>query len=555
MPRGGSKSGGGGSKGSGGGGTVSVSGYTRSNGTVVAGYTRSSPGSGASSGGSSGTSLGASNTVSVSGYTRSNGTYVSGYTRAAPGTSSSKSYSSSSPSSNKVHVSGYTRSDGTEVSAYTRSAPKSVSKTSSSSSSNDKLVHVSGYTKANGTQVDSYVRSPPSMDKTTITVRCYADNAYNRNLRRVGKPLGTCIVGKDASKKSETAQQYEQCMEEHSLGDLIKALQNLTYFDPSHSSHQYAVDQLQRETVEEDWKKLKLDPSTSAINVRHNEILIPFNALKLDKIIGKGGFGEVYAARWDASGHETPVAFKKLLHQRMSKKQLDEFLKEVTILAGISHPHVIKMFGAVVEDNNIGIVMEYLKCSLYRAVFIACVHLSDSEKRKIICQVADALKYLHTCDCHTIAHCDVKSENILLNWQGNAKLCDFGLSAVKNNTESSRSNTAGVVPGQGTPRYSAPEVLRGEILNIDQLLQADVYSLAVVVFEVITEEEPFHGLGVRQLQVNVGDGTMLPTTHASNVVLPSSVEDLLNMCWERDGKMRPSAAEFHAKWSSLIMNP
>ena len=622
MPRGGgSKSGG---------GTVRVSGYTRSDGIYVAGYTRSSPGSSGgssrSSGGSS-RSSGASNTIHVSGYTRSDGTYVSGYTRSSPGTSSSKSYSSTS--SDKVRVSGYTRTDGTYVSGYTRSAPGSgatssnsysssnassdqtiqvsgytradgtyvsgytrsapgsgnvSSKTHSNSSVSSDKVHVSGYMRADGTPVAGYVRSPPTVATTTITTRCYADNAFNRKLGRVGKPLGSHVVGKDVPKEKERTQQYEECLEKFSLEDLIIALGNLSYSDPSRTSYQYAVDQLQRETVEEDWKKRHLDPSTSDVaSLGHavdlmqqevvkedqslgssstnmsgvgNHIIIPFKAIKLDKIIGSGGFGEVYAARLEASGLEKPVAFKKLLRQRMSKRQSDDFVNEVSILAGISHPHVIKMFGTVVEENNIGIVMEYLKCSLYRVIFIECVQLSEPKKRNIIYQVADALNYLHTCDQRKIAHCDVKSENILLDWQDNAKLCDFGLSAVKKDTESTRSSAAGVAPGQGTPRYSAPEVLRGEILDINQLLQADVYSLAVVVFEVITEEEPFRGLSIRQLQVNVGDGMMLPTTHASNAVLPQPVEDLLDMCWERDAIRRPTAAEFYSKWGSLvIMNP
>ena len=626
MPRGGgSKSGG---------GTVRVSGYTRADGTYVAGYTRSSPGSGARSGGSLGgssRSSGASNTVHVSGYMRSDGTYVSGYTRSSPGTSSSRSHSSSSASSDKVKVSGYTRADGTYVAGYTRSARGSGTASgesySNSSTSSDQIIQVSGYTRADGTYVsgytrsapgsgntsgkshtDSYVssidkvhvsgymradgtpvagyeRSPPTVPTNTITMRCYADNALNRKLGRVGKPLGSHVVGKlDVPKKKEKTQQYENCLEKYSLEDLIIALGNLSYSDPSRTSYQYAVDQLQRETVEEDWKKRNLDPSTS--NVTHlghvvsqmqQEVVkdhtektslstnvsgvgyhttIPFRALKLDKVIGSGGFGEVYAARLDASGHEMPVAFKKLWRQRISKRQSYDFLNEVSILASISHPHVIKMFGAVAEENNIGIVMEYLKCSLYRVIFIECVQLSEPQKRTIIYQVADALNYLHTCEQRKIAHCDIKTENILLDWQDNAKLCDFGLSAVKKDTESTRSNTAGVAPGQGTPRYSAPEVLRGEILSINQLLQADIYSLAVVVFEVISEEEPFCGLNVRQLQVHVGDGTLLPTTHASNVVLPQPVEDLLDMCWERDAIRRPTAAEFHAKWNSLvIMNP
>ena len=139
--------------------------------------------------------------------------------------------------------------------------------------------------------------------------------------------------------------------------------------------------------------------------------------------------------------------------------------------------------------------------------------------------MACALKHLHT---KNIAHCDIKSENILLDWNDNAKLCDFGLSALKSEMVSSQS--ALVPPGQGTPRYSAPEVLRGEILNIVQLCQADVYSLAIVVFEVMAEEEAFQGLSVMQLQANVGHGEVHPPTSK----LSKPMEGLLAKCWAKD---------------------
>ena len=133
-----------------------VSGYTRSNGTRVASYTRSAP--------TTSSTKSSSSVVHVSGYTRSNGTHVAAYTRSAPTTSSTTS------SSSVVHVSEYTRSNGTHVAAYTRSAP--TSSTSSTSSTNSTksfipLVHVSGYTKSNGTRVAAYTRSAPHLTLTT----------------------------------------------------------------------------------------------------------------------------------------------------------------------------------------------------------------------------------------------------------------------------------------------------------------------------------------------------------------------------------------------------
>ena len=190
---------------------------------------------------------------------------------------------------------------------------------------------------------------------------------------------------------------------------------------------------------------------------------------------------------------------------------------------------LLRCLGYVNEDNNIGIVMEYLRCSLYRAVFIDCTLQDIDKKNTIISQVASALNYLHTHSTGRIAHCDIKSENVLLDWSNNAILCDFGLSALKN-AASTESSVPGIVPpGQGTPRYSAPEVLRGELLTMTQLLQTDIYSLAVVVFEVMTEEEPFEGLSVKQLETNVGKGTMQPESSK----LSQSVDDLLTRCWDR----------------------
>ena len=102
-------------------------------------------------------------------------------------------------------------------------------------------------------------------------------------------------------------------------------------------------------------------------------------------------------------------------------------------------------------------------------------------------------------------------------------------------------------PGQGTPRYSAPEFLRGEILNIVQLCQADIYSLAIVVFEVMAEEEAFQGLSVMQLQANVGHGEMYPPTSK----LSKPMEDLLAKCWDKDATKRLTSSEFQADWNNV----
>lgn len=622
---------------------VKVGGFMRSNGTYVAGYTRSAPrykDDYSSCSSESECSDCEDDIVYVRAYTRTDGTHVPAYTRAAPQRRAHDEGPSSSgrtqPQANKTKVSGnckispkktscskssmltstysptpprympaQTNRSKTSTSAGVTSSTGGIKKSFKSSPGNYAKVIPSAdsikyptksspgnytsvipspdsirYCSTKSTQVDKPAVQASTSPKTAMNrtngnssitktnsdvachdngtdVKCYIDNAYNRKLGRVGKPLRTCIVRKDFSvteppKRNEI---HKRLLEENKLDDLVQALkemrvttcQSQSEISKGYADYQYAIDQLQRAEAEESWREDCIEPSRPGVVSLlgcYPENQIPFADLELHGVIGRGGFGEVYAGRLLGQ----PIAFKKLLCQEMSLAWIRSFSKEVTILTATDHPNIVKMLGYVNEENNIGIVMEYLRGSLYRAVFIEC-SLQDVDRKKIIIgQVACALNYLHTHSAGSIAHCDIKSENVLLDWDDNALLCDFGLSALKNSAMSTLSSIPGIVPpGQGTPRYSAPEVLRGELLTMTQLLQADIYSLAIVVFEVITEEEPFRGLSIKQLETNVGHGNMRPTS----VTLSRSVENILTRSWDKDAKRRLTAAEFQEAWSSI----
>ena len=611
MPgKGGSRSGGGGSRSSGGTGVVHVSGYTRANGTYVAGYTRSSPSSAGGSRSSSAStpsrassySSSTGRTVNVSGYTRSDGTHVAGYTRAAPGTSTSACGSVSSRSSSTsaasptVSVSGFTRSDGRYVQGYTRSLPgtKSSSSMPSVSESSNETVPVRSYTKADGTVVSAHTRSKPtpgqsrctSQDSATSTTpRYYKDNAYNRKLGRVGMRIGTCVVSSKESVETSSAstsavvvpvhlyvdnpknqrlgragkpipprrsQKIREAIEDNTIEELRELLEQLLRNPPKpycfYEEQAYALQLMHHQEVEEKWEAMDVEPSTDVSRLSQLHVqgqIIPLEELHLDKQeIGRGGFGVVYAGLW----HGTPIAFKKLHYQHVSKRHLESFTAEVSVLAAVHHPNTVRMFGVVVEAGNIGIVMEYMTQSLFHAIFIKCTEFSEMEKKRIVYQMTSAVKYLHTHDPN-IAHCDIKSENVLLDRDSNVKLTDFGLSTMKNTSESSQSNFgAGAAPGKGTPRYSAPEVLRGEILKTDKLLPTDIYSLSLVVYEVVAEEEPFEGLSIKQLEVNVGSRNLRPLPPDT---LSKPLVDLLKRSWEADPPKRPTAAEFESSWRDI----
>ena len=136
---------------------------------------------------------------------------------------------------------------------------------------------------------------------------------------------------------------------------------------------------------------------------------------------------------------------------------------------------------------------------------------------------------------------------MLLDKNDNAKLSDFGLSSIKNTAESSQSSSAPVAP-RGTPRYSAPEVLRGEFLTQQQLFKADMYPLAICIFEIVTEEEAYYGLKVRQMEAQVGRGKLRPTTDAS---LSDQLSALLESCWDSNTQNRPTTTDFIEQWGEI----
>ena len=267
-------------------------------------------------------------------------------------------------------------------------------------------------------------------------------------------------------------------------------------------------------------------------------IVIPYEELQIsgEEKIGHGGFGDVYAAYWRGA----MVAVKRMRFQRPSKKRLYQFQEEVSIFCRLNHKNIISFYGVCIELNNLAMVMEFMQGSLFDKLHIEEHQFLDSEKLHIIREIACGLQYLHQ---QGVTHCDIKSTNILLDVFDHdcvfVKLADFGLSLIKNEAESSTSSRE--VTCVGTPRYSAPEVLRGEFLSREQMMMADIYSFGLVIWEVLSEEEPYEELNVHQLRLQVGFGDMRP-------LIDGMIEDVdiilirfIQSCWSKDPVERPTA--------------
>ena len=414
-----------------------------------------------------------------------------------------------------------------------------------------------------GSHVQHKDGSVTTSSTSSASSKVYADTAFNRREGRVGKPLGSHVVHADGNRSIDSSastpsscepRRYVDNKQNRKLGRAGKVIPPRRRKAAERADERIGADSFHDDLVEmfrqmdiqlQERQYQSESTEEDSPPAESGQWLIPYDELKLsDKALGSGGFGKVYGGLWKGRW----IAYKQFHKQNLTRRLRDDFLSEAKILASLDDSsHIVHMYGVVMDEDKVGIVMEAMERSLYRAIFLSygnddSFRIEESKKVKIVEQVATGLDYLHSRHPAPIAHCDVKSENVLLDKEGNAKLSDFGLSLMKSNVETSMSNY-----GRGTPRYSAPEVLRGDRLSVQALLKADVYSFSIVLFEVVTEDEPYYDYNLRQLEADVCKGVR-PSTEA---IVTGPVRRLMEKCWDDKPENRPSSAEFIREWKRV----
>ncbi|XP_028791799.1 probable LRR receptor-like serine/threonine-protein kinase At1g07650 [Neltuma alba] len=194
--------------------------------------------------------------------------------------------------------------------------------------------------------------------------------------------------------------------------------------------------------------------------------------------LGEGGFGSVYKGLLSDG---TVIAVKQLSSK--SKQGNREFVNEIGMISGLQHPNLVKLYGCCVEGNQLILVYEYMENNcLSRALFgkdPACKAKLDWTTRTKICLgIARALAYLHEESRIKIIHRDIKTSNVLLDKDFNAKVSDFGLAKLNEEGDNTHISTRVA----GTIGYMAPEyAMRGCLTD-----KADIYSFGVVILETIS---------------------------------------------------------------------
>lgn len=200
--------------------------------------------------------------------------------------------------------------------------------------------------------------------------------------------------------------------------------------------------------------------------------------------LGEGGIGTVFAAHDPLLSRLIAV---KTLHVEVDESERESFnalfLNEARAAGGLNHPHIVTVFDAGISDDRAYIAMELLKGRDLRQLRQEGWRATPAQAALIVRRVADALGYAHS---KGVVHRDVKPANIFMIGRTQPKVLDFGIARIAHQHDA-HSQTGEIAAG--SPYYMAPEQARHEPTD----RRADVFSLGVVLYELLTDLKPFRG--------------------------------------------------------------
>ncbi len=230
--------------------------------------------------------------------------------------------------------------------------------------------------------------------------------------------------------------------------------------------------------------------------------------------LGAGGMATVFKA-FD-SRLERDVAVKFIRPEIVKDDMfLKRFEREAKALARLSHPNIVKVLDYGEHEGSPYLVMEYIRGDTLKGKLGKPIHWREAAR--MILPIAEALDYTHK---HHIIHRDVKPSNFLVSETGHLMLSDFGIAKIMDSPDAMQLTGTGI--GIGTPEYMAPEQGLGQ--TVDQ--RADVYSLGIVFYEMVTGQKPYRAdtpMAVMYKQIS----DPLPSPHQYAPEIPDFVERVL----------------------------
>jgi len=251
---------------------------------------------------------------------------------------------------------------------------------------------------------------------------------------------------------------------------------------------------------------------------------------ELSHLVARGGMAEVYRAHDRML--DRPVALKILFPElSVDRSFVERFRREAQAAANLSHQNIVPVFDWGEDGGTYFIVMEYVDGRPLSAILRSAGPLHPDRAVEIAADVAAALAYAHR---HGVIHRDVKPGNVLITDEGTVKVTDFGIARAVN-TEESLTQTGAVM---GTATYFSPEQAEGVAVDA----RSDIYSLGVVIFEMVTGRPPFVGESpVSVASKHVRENP--PAPRDINPGVPPDLEAIILKCMAKSPDYRYATGE------------
>lgn len=250
------------------------------------------------------------------------------------------------------------------------------------------------------------------------------------------------------------------------------------------------------------------------------------------KTIGEGGMANVYLAKDTILDRN--VAIKVLRGDLATdEKFVRRFQREALSASSLSHPNIVEIYDVGEDDGNYYIVMEYIDGKNLKQLLKKRGNLTVSEVVDIMLQITSAMSVAHD---SLIIHRDLKPQNILIKEDGEIKITDFGIAMALNATHLTQTNSA-----MGSVHYFPPEQASGK----GATLKSDVYSLGIMMFELLTGELPFKGDNAVEIALKHLKEPITPI-RTINPDIPQSIENIITTATAKNSKNRyNNAREMH----------
>ncbi|MCL6617261.1 MAG: Stk1 family PASTA domain-containing Ser/Thr kinase, partial [Anoxybacillus ayderensis] len=241
---------------------------------------------------------------------------------------------------------------------------------------------------------------------------------------------------------------------------------------------------------------------------------------KIVSLLGGGGMANVYLARDMILDRD--VAIKVLRFDFANDEQfIKRFRREAQAATSLNHENIVSIYDVGEDEGVYYIVMEYVRGSTLKQYIQQHAPLSVPKALDIMEQLTSAIAHAHA---NRIIHRDIKPQNILIDEHGKVKITDFGIAVALSSTTITQTNSV-----LGSVHYLSPEQARGGVATE----KSDIYSLGIVMFELLTGRLPFSGesavsIVLKHLQ------TETPSPKAWNPSIPQSVENVILKATAKD---------------------